>query len=215
MNMKKPTTSVEVRGSRKRLGLFVHRREAQKGFTLLLAALVASVVLSIGAAIFTIAMKQVTLSEIGRDSQFAFYTADTAAECALFWDLRSDIKTLQHYNLSFATSSDSVTFGTSLPSVTCNNDPTQVTVTSASSSGAISTFFYAPSDGTSDRCAQVTVAKYKVTSGIKTVIHADGYSTTIVPTSPTSWKTSCNPSNGSYAITADQNALQRSVELRY
>src|SRR3990167_2209689 len=59
-----------------------------RGFTLLLAALVSSIVLAVGAAIFGIAQKQVLLSAIGRDSQLAFYAADTAAECALYWDFR-------------------------------------------------------------------------------------------------------------------------------
>ena len=35
---------------------------------------------------FTFSRKQVTLAALGRDSQFAFYSADTAAECALYWD---------------------------------------------------------------------------------------------------------------------------------
>ena len=61
---------------------------AQAGFTLLLAALVASIVLALGSSIFTIAKKQVTLSSLGRDSQFAFYAADTIAECALYYDVR-------------------------------------------------------------------------------------------------------------------------------
>jgi hypothetical protein len=58
------------------------------GFTLLLAALVASLVLSLGVSIFTIARKSILLSTMGRDSQYAFYAADTGAECALYWDLR-------------------------------------------------------------------------------------------------------------------------------
>ena len=59
-----------------------------RGFTLLLAALVSSIVLSLGSSIFLIAQKQVILSSLSRDSQFAFYAADTGAECALYWDLR-------------------------------------------------------------------------------------------------------------------------------
>ncbi len=65
-----------------------NRAGGQQGFTLLLAALIASIVLSIGVAVYTIAQHEVTLSSLGRDSQFAFYAADTAAECALFWDYR-------------------------------------------------------------------------------------------------------------------------------
>ncbi|KKW45527.1 MAG: hypothetical protein UY98_C0044G0005 [Candidatus Kaiserbacteria bacterium GW2011_GWA2_58_9] len=61
---------------------------SQKGFTLLLAALVSSIVLALGTSIFQLAQKELTLSSIGRDSQFAFYAADSGAECALYWDVR-------------------------------------------------------------------------------------------------------------------------------
>ncbi|KKW29441.1 MAG: hypothetical protein UY74_C0075G0010 [Candidatus Kaiserbacteria bacterium GW2011_GWC2_52_8b] len=62
-----------------------------KGFTLLLAALVSSIVLAIGAAIYGIAIKELNLSSIGRDSQFAFYAADTAAECTLYNDINKQL----------------------------------------------------------------------------------------------------------------------------
>jgi len=58
------------------------------GFTILLAALVASLVLSLGISVFAIAQKQLILSSLSRTSQYAFYAADTGAECALYWDLR-------------------------------------------------------------------------------------------------------------------------------
>ncbi len=78
---------------------------SSRGFTLLLAALVASIVLSIGTAIYSIAQKQVTLASLGRDSQYAFYAADTAAECALFWDDRPNtaFSTQTSYTSYFAT----------------------------------------------------------------------------------------------------------------
>lgn len=64
------------------------KKSTQGGFTLLLAALVASLVLILGVSIFEVVQKEISLSSLGRDSQFAFYAADTAAECALFWDVR-------------------------------------------------------------------------------------------------------------------------------
>jgi len=60
----------------------------KRGFTILLAALVASLVLALGISVFSIAQKQLILSSTGRNSQYAFYAADTAAECALYWDAR-------------------------------------------------------------------------------------------------------------------------------
>ncbi len=68
-----------------------------RGFTLLLATLVASLLTALGLAMFTIAQKEVRLSAMSRDSQFAFYAADAGAECAL----------LLHYKYdAFATTTD-------------------------------------------------------------------------------------------------------------
>ncbi len=64
------------------------RTQTQRGFTLLMATLLSSLLLLLGATIFGLIKKEVILSSLGRDSQFAFYAADTAAECALFWDIR-------------------------------------------------------------------------------------------------------------------------------
>jgi Tfp pilus assembly protein PilX len=61
---------------------------SKKGFTLLLATLISSLLLLLGAAIFSVIKKELVLSSLGRDSQFAFYAADTGAECALYWDFR-------------------------------------------------------------------------------------------------------------------------------
>ena len=58
------------------------------GFVLSFAVLVAGILLSIGLAIFTITLKELILSGSGRESQFAFYAADTGGECALYWDIK-------------------------------------------------------------------------------------------------------------------------------
>ena len=176
---------------------------ASRGFTLLLAALVGSIVLAMGSAIFSIALKQVTLSSIGKNSQFAFYAADTAAECALFWDFRADI----HPN-TFATSSASATPGT----VTCDQKTVSLSylqdpdssLPNPSTSAATTTFSYdiTTTDSTGNPktyCADVSVAKYRnaATNGVNTVIYANGYSA------------SCGSKS------TNRDALQRSVELRY
>jgi len=57
-----------------------------RGFTLLIAVVLTSVLLSVGLALLDIALKQVTLSSTARQSQYAFYAADSAMECALYWD---------------------------------------------------------------------------------------------------------------------------------
>lgn len=58
----------------------------QKGFTLLFAILVSTLVVSIGASIVSIALRQTILSGTSRESNYAFYAANTVLECAVYWD---------------------------------------------------------------------------------------------------------------------------------
>lgn len=74
-----------------RVGYYGGMTHRQRGFTLLLATLTASLLLLLGASIFGLIKKEVILSSLGRDSQFAFYAADSGAECALYWDFRQNL----------------------------------------------------------------------------------------------------------------------------
>ena len=183
------------------------KQSMQSGFTLLLAALVAAIVLSLGTSIFTIARKQIALSSLGRDSQFAFYAADTAVECALYYDVRKSSTT---GFVGFATSSassamngltcDGVTVVPTLQSSTVNSAVTYFRVYSANG-GPSGT----PQDGLFSRdeadnpqsgnCAEVTITKNSTAPF--TVIHGDGYSTP------------CS------SVSSNSRSLQRSIELQY
>ena len=57
-----------------------------QGFTLFIAILIGNLMLAIGFSIFNIAFKELLLSSSARDSQVAFYAADTGLECALYYD---------------------------------------------------------------------------------------------------------------------------------
>jgi len=59
---------------------------AQKGFTLLIAVVFSAVVLSLGTALLDIAYKQILLASSAKQSEVAFYNADAALECALYYD---------------------------------------------------------------------------------------------------------------------------------
>lgn len=76
----------------------------QRGFTLFFAVLAATLVLSVGAAIISVAVRQVLLSGTGRESQYAFYAANTGIECALYWDLQASSTNASSY--VFPTSSE-------------------------------------------------------------------------------------------------------------
>ena len=163
------------------------KNNTQRGFTLLLAALVSSIVLALGSAIFLIAQKQVILSSLSRDSQFAFYAADTGAECALYWDLR------------FSAFSTTTIAAAPICDGKLLNAPAPGTPAPYTVEFRINLFVNGDGiAGTSDDngyCTDVQI--HKNTSNPFTVIHADGYST------------SCE------AATSSARALQRSVELRY
>jgi len=60
--------------------------KCQKGFAVLFAVLAASMVLFVGLSIFRFTLRELVLTSQIRDSQVAFSSADSAIECALFWD---------------------------------------------------------------------------------------------------------------------------------
>lgn len=134
------------------------RRKA--GFTVLFAVLMSSLLLAIGISIFNIVRKEQILSSAGRESQFAFYAADSGVECALFWDLDDN---------AFATSSSKF--------IECNrdtltdprNDGNRFRVGGADTSSFTIRFYPANS------CATVTVTKGPASGD--TVIVSEGYNT--------------------------------------
>ena len=63
------------------------KREEQKGFTLLFAVLVSTLIVAIAATVASIAVRQTILSGTSRESQYAFYAANTVLECVFFWDV--------------------------------------------------------------------------------------------------------------------------------
>lgn len=58
-----------------------------RGYAILFASFLAALLLAIGIAIFSITIREIKLSTSSRDSQLAFYAADTGLECTLYWDV--------------------------------------------------------------------------------------------------------------------------------
>lgn len=75
-----------------------------KGFTLLLAVLISSIILAISLSIFGIIIREIALSTSARESRLALYAADSGIDCAIYWDFEID---------AFATSTTA--------DITCNN----------------------------------------------------------------------------------------------
>ncbi len=56
------------------------------GFALLFSVLVSSLLLTIGLSIFSIALKELSISTAARQSVHAFYAADSGVDCVRYWD---------------------------------------------------------------------------------------------------------------------------------
>lgn len=57
-----------------------------RGFTLLIAIILSTVALTVGLSLLDVAYKQALLASSSKESVVAFYSADTALECALYYD---------------------------------------------------------------------------------------------------------------------------------
>ena len=131
---------------------------SQRGFTLLIAVILASVALAIGLALLDIAYKQVVLASAAKQSQTAFYAADSVMECALYYD--------QQRNL-FAYSASS-------GSVTCNGNSAVAATFTNPGSGTRTRTFTLQCAGDTGVLGTATI--YKDSSGA-TSIYVEGYNT--------------------------------------
>jgi Tfp pilus assembly protein PilX len=135
------------------------------GFTLLLASLLAGLLLIIGLGIFNIVVKELSLTSSAKDSESAFYSADSGIECVLYWDTK--------IGNTFATSSVS---DPPIPPINCAGEDISATwvISGATPNRAITTFdLDFPEGGT--QCVIVTVSK--TNSGADTTVLSRGYNT--------------------------------------
>lgn len=142
------------------------RMSTRRGFVLLLAVLISSILVALGGAIFDIVSKEVTLSSAGRESQFAFYAADTGIECALYWD----------HEGAFASTSPTTQVscgGTSVPVTVIPDTPTDNYTYTANF-----TFGYA-ADATHNVSTDVTVTRVYAPVEQTTVVSA-GHNTSVM-----------------------------------
>ena len=64
--------------------------QPKAGFAMLFSVLISSLLVVIGLSIFNITLKELTISTSARESQVAFYAANSGIECALYWDLKGN-----------------------------------------------------------------------------------------------------------------------------
>lgn len=143
---------------------FKKNQRKDGGYTLLFAAVVASLVLSIGLSILTISKKEFLLATNTRNSSAALYAADSALDCGIYADE--------------AGAFDNV----------ATIDPTPLFETACHFPHSITSTWTAPADPATfvvhvrtgelnQSCAVITVTKQTVGVQLRTIIDARGYNT--------------------------------------
>ena len=158
------------------------KNNQEKGFAMLFAVLVSSVLISISISIFNITLKELTLSSAGRESQFAFYAADSGMECAIYWDFKANIpSTMYAYSISTSEDENARQAAVTEEQPTClgTNLTGNFNAPDANGTRAITTFeFDVPNvpNTPASYCAKITVTKTPSAGfGSQTVIESRGY----------------------------------------
>lgn len=169
-----------------KLSFYICVPYGKRGFTLFFAMLVGSLALAVGLAIFDLTLRELQLSAVATQSQYAIYAADTGAECALYWDTKCSLGGCASGSV-FATSTN--TNGGTFPpaaGVVCNGQDVAATAViaatwpAASNANAATSSFtmYVSSQSQASAptsCALVAVSK----SGnpLHTTVVSHGYNT--------------------------------------
>lgn len=139
------------------------KNKNQKGYAILFTVVIVSAISVITAGISNAAYKQLILSSLAKDSQSAFYQADTAGDCALYID-----------RVFWTTPAPNIT--TVISPWSCGGSSSSLTVTPRN---PVSTGYdISPVDQNSlNPCFRINVAKDIITTlgTTKTTIQAKGY----------------------------------------
>ena len=143
-------------------------KNTQRGFALLIAVIFMTVMLSFGLALGSLSYKQQVLASTAVGSQYAFYAADSALECALYADQQTS---------SFV---PYPTTPPSEPSISCDGVSVAALTSSSWTPSMWIINYRIPLDTTlpnSPRCADLTIYKYRTpqSDGSTTRIFSQGY----------------------------------------
>lgn len=134
------------------------------GFTLLLSLVITGVILSIGLGVFEIVSKEIRISGVGRESQIAFYAANSGLECAFYQEIINDA------------------FGVNpISPLECGGGKVPVTETRAENKFD---FSYDLGDNSNSRCVKIKVVVDNNSNPKKTVIESRGSNMTCNSSSP-------------------------------
>ncbi|MFA6585792.1 MAG: hypothetical protein WCS86_01370 [Candidatus Paceibacterota bacterium] len=131
------------------------KKNNKDGFALLYAIMISSILLAIGLGVGNIAFKEIKFSTSAKDTNDAFFAADTGAECALYYDKLDQSKN------AF----------TGSVMMDCVNRP----IIPIESSPSVWTFTIMGLGSEEKGCTKVIVDKVNVTPSLTTKITSRGY----------------------------------------
>jgi len=147
-------------------------KQKKDGFALLVAVIFMSVMLSFALAIGALAFKQVTLASSAVESQYAFYAADAALECVLFYDQNPEGSLFEYGKI----------VDKAAPDLKCGqeNDENPATIDTSSDKSLVRVSYRFEFNSGAHYCADITVYKYKdpqLPTNYSTYLFAQGYNT--------------------------------------
>ena len=151
------------------------------GFAVLFSVLLASFLITLGISIFSISLKEIQITTSVRDSQVAYYAADSARECAIYWDVKKGA-----YPTCLDTSCSSKTTDDQINTITCNGINIPVTLIQDTlglakfSTPIIPDFFRASSTSFAMPASDIRITKIWENSGVTTKIETWGHNTQIL-----------------------------------
>jgi len=155
------------------------------GFAVLFSVMLASFLITLGISIFSISLKEVMITTSVRDSQVAYYVADSARECALYWDVKQGA-----FPACFEDDCTNVAdypTPVEVQNITCNGTSTSLTFTKTGSTGStysasLKNFFAMSSADESQPVSDIKIIKEWIpdTKSIKTTIETRGHNTGII-----------------------------------
>lgn len=137
----------------------------KKGIALYIAVTITAALILVSFAIVNLVLKQIGISSLARDSQAAFYSADSGIECALFWDLKNPTVAGRS---AFATTTFS-----NMQQISCNGITITPTPGSLVNGAGTSTFTFTLNPD--QYCSVVSVGKSYSSGAVKTRVESRGY----------------------------------------
>jgi len=164
----------------------IKKISVSKGFVLLYSMMLSSILLTIALSVLNVSLKEVKFSTSGKETNDAFFAADTGSECALYYD-KPDIDRF------VSPSSDPNTI------LNCSSD---IPISSGNSTLWSYSFKIVNLGNDGDGCAEVFVLKDVNGSSTRTEITVKGYN-------------NGGESNSLPTCGQDDRTIERQIKLTY